>query len=137
MSAPYTSLVSDKQATLYEAVGGMTFFEALVDRFYEGVASDPVLLSIYPEPEDLAPARRRLTLFLAQYWGGPSDYNDERGHPRLRMRHAPFAIGVEERDRWLLHMRAAVASLDPPDDIARALVDYFDMAAEGMRNQMV
>ena len=137
MSAPYTQGVGDQQVTLYEAVGGMAFFESLVDRFYEGVASDPVLLSIYPEPEDLAPARRRLTLFLAQYWGGPTDYNDERGHPRLRMRHAPFAIGVEERDRWLVHMRTAVASLNPPDDIAQALIDYFDMAAEGMRNQMV
>jgi hemoglobin len=113
----------------------MAFFEALVDRFYEGVADDPVLLRLYPEPADLAPARRRLTLFLAQYWGGPTTYSRERGHPRLRMRHAPFAIGGEERDRWLVHMRAAVASLDPPDEIARALEEYFDMAAESMRNQ--
>jgi hemoglobin len=128
--------MSDRETTLYEAVGGMAFFEALVDRFYEGVAGDPVLLSIYPEPDDLAPARRRLTLFLAQYWGGPTTYNEERGHPRLRMRHAPFAIGGAERDRWLMHMRAAVASLDPPDDVARALEDYFTMAAESMRNQM-
>lgn len=128
--------VSDQQVPLYDAVGGMPFFEELVDRFYDGVASDPVLLRLYPEPDDLAPARRRLTLFLAQYWGGPTRYSDERGHPRLRMRHAPFAIGVEERDRWLVHMRAAIASLEPPDDIARALGDYFDMAAEGMRNQM-
>jgi hemoglobin len=129
--------VSDQKVTLYEAAGGMAFFEALVDRFYEGVASDPVLLRIYPEPNDLAPARHRLTLFLAQYWGGPSDYNDERGHPRLRMRHAPFAIGIEERDRWLMHMRSAVAFLDPPEEIARALGDYFELAAESMRNQMV
>lgn len=136
MTSPYTSGVSDEQGTLYDAVGGMAFFEALVDRFYAGVAADPALLAVYPEPADLAPARRRLTLFLAQYWGGPSDYSAERGHPRLRMRHAPFAIGVEERDRWLVHMRAAVASLDPPEEIAQALVDYFDMAAEGMRNQM-
>jgi hemoglobin len=128
--------VSEQQVSVYDRVGGMTFFEALVDRFYEGVADDPVLLSLYPEPHDLAPARRRLTLFLAQYWGGPSDYSDERGHPRLRMRHAPFSIGGEERDRWLVHMRAAVASLDPPPDIERALLDYFDMAAESMRNRM-
>lgn len=114
----------------------MAFFEDLVDRFYDGVAGDPVLLRLYPEPDDLAPARRRLTLFLAQYWGGPAAYNEERGHPRLRMRHAPFAIGGEERDRWLVHMRAAVASLDPPEEIAHALVDYFDMAAESMRNRM-
>jgi hemoglobin len=129
--------MGDREVPLYDAVGGMVFFEALVDRFYEGVATDPVLLRLYPEPDDLAPARRRLTLFLAQYWGGPSHYSEERGHPRLRMRHAPFTIGIEERDRWLVHMRAAIASLDPPDDIARALGDYFDMAAEGMRNQMV
>jgi hemoglobin len=128
--------MSEQQVPLYDAVGGMPFFEELVDRFYDGVASDPVLLRLYPEPDDLAPARRRLTLFLAQYWGGPTRYSDERGHPRLRMRHAPFTIGVEERDRWLMHMRAAIASLEPPDDIARALGDYFDMAAEGMRNQM-
>jgi len=121
---------------VYESVGGMPFFEALVDRFYEGVAADPVLLSLYPEPGDLAPARRRLTLFLAQYWGGPPTYSEERGHPRLRMRHAPFAIGSEERDRWLLHMRDAVEALDPPADVAQALDDYFVMAAESMRNQL-
>ncbi|CAN5683105.1 globin [soil metagenome] len=125
-----------QQTNVYEAAGGMAFFEDLVDRFYDGVAGDPVLLRLYPQPDDLAPARRRLTLFLAQYWGGPTTYNEERGHPRLRMRHAPFAIGGEERDRWLVHMRAAVASLDPPEEIAQALVDYFDMAAESMRNQM-
>lgn len=120
---------------MYEAVGGMPFFEALVDRFYEGVAADPVLLRLYPEPDDLAPARRRLTLFLAQYWGGPTTYNEERGHPRLRMRHAPFAIGGEERDRWLAHMRSALDSLDPPEDVRAALEQYFDMAAESMRNR--
>lgn len=113
----------------------MPFFEALVDRFYEGVAADPVLLRLYPEPDDLAPARRRLTLFLAQYWGGPTTYNEERGHPRLRMRHAPFAIGGEERDRWLAHMRSALDSLDPPEDVRAALEQYFDMAAESMRNR--
>jgi hemoglobin len=123
------------QTTLFELVGGMPFFEALVDRFYEGVAEDPVLLRLYPEPDDLAPARRRLTLFLAQYWGGPTTYSEERGHPRLRMRHAPFAIGGEERDRWLVHMRDAVASLDPPDDVRAALERYFAMAAESMRNR--
>jgi len=128
-------LVSE-QPTVYETVGGMPFFEALVDRFYEGVAADPVLLRLYPKPDDLAPARRRLTLFLAQYWGGPTTYSEERGHPRLRMRHAPFAIGSEERDRWLVHMREAVDSLDPPGDVAQAFDDYFVMAAESMRNQL-
>jgi hemoglobin len=122
------------QGTLYEAVGGMPFFEALVDRFYRGVEADPGLLRVYPQPEDLGPARRRLTLFLAQYWGGPSLYGEERGHPRLRMRHAPFEIGSDERDRWLHHMTEAVRSLNPREDIERALLEYFSTAAEGMRN---
>ena len=122
------------ELTLYEAAGGMPFFEALVGRFYDGVESDPVLRAIYPEP-DLAGARHRLTLFLAQYWGGPTTYNDERGHPRLRMRHFPFAIGPAERDRWLVHMRAAIVALDPPPAVAARLEAYFAMAAEAMRNR--
>lgn len=120
---------------IYEAVGGMGFFEALVDRFYEGVAADPDLLDLYPEPEDLGPARRHLTLFLAQYWGGPATYDQERGHPRLRMRHAPFAIGPHERDRWLVHMHAALDTLAPPPEARMAFIEYFDMAAEAMRNR--
>ncbi len=127
MSAPTT--------TVYERVGGLPFFERLVDRFYEGVAGDPVLLRLYPHPEDLAAPRRHLSLFLAQYWGGPTTYSHERGHPRLRIRHAPFAIGPEERDHWLGHMRAAVAWLDPQPDIRRALEEYFQTAAESMRNR--
>jgi hemoglobin len=119
--------------TLFDAAGGMPFFEGLVARFYEGVASDPVLRPLYPV--DLEPSTRHLTLFLAQYWGGPTTYDAERGHPRLRMRHAPFAIGPEERDRWLLHMRGAVAAMAPPERIGRALLDYFEMAAEAMRNR--
>ena len=133
--APVDCASVQTEMTLYDAVGGMAFFEGLVDRFYEGVAADPVLLRLYPEQEDLAPARHRLTLFLAQYWGGPCTYNDERGHPRLRMRHAPFAIGPEERDHWLVAMRAAIASMDPPEPVAQALHEYFDMAAESMRNR--
>ena len=121
-------------ATLYDRAGGTPFFEALVGRFYTAVGSDPELRSIYPEP-DLAGAQHRLTLFLIQYWGGPTTYDVERGHPRLRMRHAPFAIGPAERDRWLVHMRAAVAELDPPADVAAELERYFAMAAEAMRNR--
>lgn len=120
--------------TLYEAAGGMPFFEALVGRFYDGVAGDPELRRLYPEP-DLAGARHRLTLFLAQYWGGPTTYNDERGHPRLRMRHFPFEIGPAERDAWLRHMREAIAWVDPPPEVARGLHAYFEMAAEAMRNR--
>jgi hemoglobin len=121
-------------ATLYDRVGGMPFFERLVDEFYAGVAGDPVLLPLYPEQSDLSGARRRLTLFLAQYWGGPRTYDDERGHPRLRLRHMPFAVGPRERDHWLLHMTAAVelATADPA--VRDELIRYFVPAAEHMRN---
>jgi hemoglobin len=121
-------------SSLYDRAGGMPFFEALVERFYEGVATDDVLRPLYPEA-DLGPATRRLTLFLAQYWGGPRTYEAERGHPRLRQRHFPFEIGPEGRDRWLLHMRAAIAELAPPPDVADELERYITMAAEAMRNR--
>jgi hemoglobin len=127
----------DAGATLYDTVGGMPFFEALVDHFYDGVQADRALLSLYPEPEDLGPARHKLALFLAQYWGGPTTYHEERGHPALRMRHAPFAIGTGERDRWLMHMRAAIVAMRPPPEVAKALSDYFDQAADSLRNQPV
>src|SRR3954447_7263096 len=106
----YPRLVMIDAPTLYERAGGTPFFEALVDGFYAAVAGDPLLRPIYPEP-DLAGASRRLTLFLIQYWGGPRTYDAERGHPRLRMRHAPFAVGPAERDRWLVHMRASLAAV--------------------------
>jgi hemoglobin len=122
-------------AEVFERVGGIEFFERLVDRFYDAVEGDPVLLRLYPNPDDLSGARLHLTLFLAQYWGGPTTYSAERGHPRLRMRHAPFAIGPEERDHWLAHMRQAVAALDPEPEVRKALDDYFAMAAESMRNR--
>ncbi|MFN8621869.1 MAG: globin [Chloroflexota bacterium] len=120
--------------SLYERAGGEPFFTDLVDRFYAGVRDDPVLRPLYPEAE-LAPAARRLTLFLVQYWGGPGTYSEERGHPRLRMRHAPFPIGGEERDRWMTHMRAAVEGSGADPEIAGELLGYFTMAAEAMRNQ--
>jgi hemoglobin len=120
--------------SLYQRAGGTPFFEALVQRFYEGVAEDPHLRPLYPEA-DLAPAQHRLTLFLIQYWGGPRTYDVERGHPRLRMRHAPFAIGPLERERWLVHMRSAIADLGPPPDVAAELERYIAMAAEAMRNR--
>jgi hemoglobin len=120
--------------TLYERAGGMPFFERLVGRFYAAVSTDPVLRPLYPE-QDLDPARRRLTLFLAQYWGGPRTYDRERGHPRLRMRHAPFAIDVAARDRWLELMRAALGAESPPADVAAELDAYLEMAAEAMRNR--
>ena len=120
--------------TLFERAGGMPFFERLVAGFYGAVATDPVLRPLYPD-EDLSSAQRRLTLFLAQYWGGPRTYDAERGHPRLRMRHAPFAIDAVARDRWLMLMRAALAEEAPPADVAAELDAYLAMAAEAMRNR--
>ena len=122
-----------EEITLFDAVGGMPFFERLVALFYDGVARDPLLRPLYPQ--DLAPSRRHLALFLAQYWGGPTNYDSERGHPRLRMRHAPFAVGPAQRDRWLVHMRAAVDAMEPSEETRRALLEYFEMAAEAMRNR--
>src|SRR3954451_17650356 len=109
--------------TFYDAVGGEETFRRLVDRFYEGVASDPPLRAIYPE-EDLGPAAERLTLFLMQYWGGPRTYSETRGHPRLRMRHHPFAVTPIQRDRWLTHMRVAVEELELDEPYATMLWDY-------------
>jgi len=123
-----------REVTLYDRVGGMTYFERLVDRFYQGVEGDPVLLALYPDHTDLEGARRRLTLFLVQYWGGPTTYLQERGHPRLRARHFPFAIDEPARDRWLVHMRAAIDESDAPDDTRRELHAYMTAAAEAMRN---
>jgi hemoglobin len=124
-----------QEASLYDDVGGLPFFERLVDRFYEGVEADPVLLPLYPQPDDLAGARRRLTLFLVQYWGGPTTYLDERGHPRLRARHSPFPIGSLERDRWLLHMRAAIDESDASPAAKERLHGYMTMAADALRNR--
>ncbi len=127
---------------MYERVGGTAFFEQLVDMFYEGVATDDVLAPLYPEHPDFTGARHRLTLFLVQYWGGPTTYSEERGHPRLRMRHMPFTIAEPERDRWLLHMTHAVNVAAAALDVDRAeraaiseeLMAYFPPAAEQMRN---
>jgi len=120
--------------TLYDAAGGMAFFERLVGRFYEGVAQDEVLSALYPEAPDFTGARHRLTLFLAQYWGGPTTYNEERGHPKLRMRHFPFTVGPLQRDHWLKHMTEAVRASGADEAIQEALLDYFVKAAEHMRN---
>lgn len=124
-----------RRTSIFDALGGQAFFDGLVDRFYDGVASDPELLAVYPTPDDLADARRHLALFLGQYWGGPTTYNEERGHPRLFLRHRGFPIDPAARDRWLHHMREAVAFMDPPADLAGRLLAYFDTAAEAMRNR--
>jgi hemoglobin len=120
--------------TFYDAVGGHETFVQIVHRFYEQVADDPVLRPLYPE-EDLGPAEERLRMFLEQYWGGPQTYSQQRGHPRLRMRHAPFPIGPLERDAWLRCMRVAVdeARLDP--ERHQRIWEYMEMAAMSMMNK--
>lgn len=127
--------------SLHDTVGP-AFFVELVDRFYEGVESDPVLIPLYPDGEDTAGARERLAMFLAQYWGGPPDYMERRGHPMLRARHNQWAIGPQQRDRWLVHMLAALEStvaalpLDQGtrDDVLGRVATYMVNAAEHLRN---
>jgi hemoglobin len=126
--------VSDTEPTLYEHVGGLAFFETLVAEFYRGVAGDALLAPLYPEAPDFDPAKERLALFLAQYWGGPTTYMERRGHPRLRMRHAPFQVGPAERDHWLMHMAAAVETVSPDEPTCERLMAYFVPAAEHLRN---
>ena len=123
------------QPTFYEQVGGHETFVRLVDVFYDGVAADPVLRPLYPE-EDLSAAKERLRMFLEQYWGGPTTYSQQRGHPRLRLRHAPFRVNPDARDRWLSHMRDAVASLRLPPMLESVLWDYLERAAWSMVNTM-
>lgn len=119
--------------TFYDEVGGHATFERLVREFYRGVAGDAPLRDLYPE-EDLAPAERRLLMFLEQYWGGPTTYSQERGHPRLRMRHVPFAVTPQQRDRWLTHMMAAVDTLDLDETHDLLLRDYLTRAAHSLVN---
>nr|WP_269440599.1 globin [Micromonospora tarapacensis] len=120
--------------TLFDAVGGEPTFRRLVDEFYAGIADDPLLRPMYPQ--DLGPAADRMRLFLMQYWGGPNTYSSQRGHPRLRMRHAPFRIGAAERDAWLRHMRRAVDGLDLPPALDTELWNYLERAAYFMVNVM-
>jgi hemoglobin len=124
--------MEETPATLYELVGGTAWFVDLVDRFYDGVADDPVLRPLYPE--DLTASRAHMVGFLVQYWGGPTTYSDERGHPRLRMRHAPFAIGPAERDAWAGHMDAAVRAGGLPPDAEAQVLAYFANAATHLVN---
>ncbi|OXM65599.1 MULTISPECIES: globin [Amycolatopsis] len=127
--------MSDPQS-FFEAVGGEPTFRKIVARFYAEVAKDEVLRPMYPE-EDLGPAEDRLRLFLMQYWGGPHTYSDQRGHPRLRMRHAPFKIGPIERDAWLRAMRVAVDEAGLPEPLETQLWNYLEMAAHSMMNSWV
>jgi len=118
--------------SLYEQVGGEPVFRQLVSSFYRGVASDPVLRPLYPD--DLGPAEERLRMFLVQYWGGPTTYSEQRGHPRLRMRHVAWQVGERERDAWLALMRAALAELELPDDARAAIWDHVERAAYSLVN---
>jgi hemoglobin len=124
--------VSDDAETFYAQVGGHETFVRLVN-FYRGVAADDVLKPMYPE-DDLGPAAERLTLFLEQYWGGPTTYSERRGHPRLRMRHMPFHVNPDARDRWLTHMRRAVDELELSPLHEATLWDYLQRAAHAMVN---
>jgi hemoglobin len=118
---------------LFDRIGGHETFVKLVDEFYRGVAADAELRALYPE-DDLGPAAERLRLFLEQYWGGPHTYSETRGHPRLRIRHAPFAVTPDMRDRWLTHMNAALDSLDLPEPELGEFREYVTRAAAFMIN---
>ena len=118
---------------LYEEVGGEPVFRALVDRFYEGVALDPVLRPLYPD-EDLTAAKERLRMFLEQYWGGPTTYSEQRGHPRLRMRHAPFAVTPRAKEHWLMHFRAGLDEANLSPELDAQFWDYVTHAAQFMVN---
>lgn len=121
------------QQTFYEAIGGHETIKAIVDRFYAGVATDDVLKPMYPE-EDLGPAAHRFTMFLEQYWGGPTTYSQERGHPRLRMRHAPYEVTPLARDRWLIHFRAGLDEAALPAELDAQFWTYVVNAGEAMIN---
>jgi truncated hemoglobin YjbI len=119
--------------TFYDEVGGHETFARLIASFYAGVAADPVLRPLYPEAE-LGPAEERFRMFLEQYWGGPTTYSEQRGHPRLRMRHQPFVVGAVERDAWLAQMRRALDELELPVEQDSTLWTYLETAAHAMRN---
>ncbi len=122
------------EVSLYQEVGGSDFFIKLVNKFYEGVINDEVIISLYPDRNDLEGAKERLSLFLMQYWGGPTTYSDERGHPRLRQRHFPFAIGERERDHWLMHMQGAIDAMPTSDSVRTRLSEYMSNAAQHLVN---
>jgi hemoglobin len=132
MTQPSRPLPSAR--SFYADIGGAPTFRALVERFYAGVREDPVLRPLYPA-DDWEGAETRLRMFLEQYWGGPTTYSEQRGHPRLRMRHAPFAVDEAARDAWLRHMRAAVDSLELSAEQDATLWGYLEMAARSMQNR--
>lgn len=132
-AAPREQPAQAENATFYDQVGGHETFVKLARVFYEGVAGDPEFRAMYPE-DDLGPAEERLRMFLEQYWGGPKTYSEQRGHPRLRMRHVPYTVDFAARDTWLRHMRTAVDSLQLPPLLEDTLWDYLERAAHSMVN---
>lgn len=133
-NAPEPSGAGDvRQVTVYEYVGGTPFFEALVEHFYAGVAGDERIRPMYPD--DLTDAKAHLVGFLVQFWGGPHTYSDERGHPRLRMRHLPYVIGDAEAAAWYEHMAAAVEAMGADELVRPVLLEYFERAANAMINR--
>ena len=128
-----TSQGQDVEGNLYELVGGKAFFKNLCAKFYEGVAQDEILRPMYPE-EDLGPAAERLQLFLEQYWGGPKTYQEQRGHPQLRLRHKPYKINPAARAAWVKHMRAALTAQELPELYDAQMWAYLDRAATAMLN---
>ncbi len=123
----------EEVASFYEAIGGAETFATIARGFYRRVAADPVLKPMYPE-DDLGPAEVRLRMFLEQYWGGPTTYSEERGHPRLRMRHMAFAVTPDARDRWLACMTGAIDDAGLPEPLRDEFVDYVTRAAFAMVN---
>jgi hemoglobin len=121
-------------SNFYEQVGGETFFADLTSQFYAVVATDPILRPMYPD-DDMKGAAQRLQWFLSQYWGGPTTYQENRGHPRLRMRHSQFTIGIAARDAWLRAMKTAIDGVEIKEDLKEQLWDYLELAADAMVNQ--
>jgi hemoglobin len=121
-------------SNFYEQVGGDAFFADLTSQFYAVVATDPILRPMYPD-DDMKGAAQRLQWFLSQYWGGPTTYQENRGHPRLRMRHSQFTIGIAARDAWLRAMKTAIDGVEIKEELKEQLWDYLELAADAMVNQ--
>lgn len=134
MTASRPLIPVGRPSSVFDSVGGHETFTALVDAFYDGVAQDGELIAMYPEGLELDGAKWRLQAFLEQYFGGPTTYSEQRGHPRLRMRHAPFPVTFDARDRWLTHMRAALDVVALPPMYDELMWDYFQRAATAMVN---
>lgn len=126
-------MTNSEEQTFFEAIGGRATIDVIVEVFYQGVASDEVMKEMYPE-EDLGPAAERLAMFLEQYWGGSNTYSQRRGHPRLRMRHAPYIVNADARDRWLKHFRAGLDAARLEPELDAQFWEYVTRAAEFMIN---